>query len=138
MGRILAIDFGKRHIGLAISDETKTIATGLDTIYYKDRKEIIEKLKVIIKDRDVEKIVMGYPIAMSGKITQIGLEVLDFKTRLQQELNMNIELLDERFTTEMSRRVVQEMKRKPTPPKGLLDKISAVIMLEDYLQFRKK
>jgi putative Holliday junction resolvase len=134
MGRILAIDFGKRHIGLAVSDETKIIATGLDTIYYKDKKEVVEKLRNIIKEKDVEKIVMGYPISMSGKITQIGLEVLDFKKLLTQELNMDIELLDERFTTEMSRRVVQEMKRKPTPPKGLLDKISAVIMLQDFLK----
>lgn len=138
MGRILAIDFGKRHIGLAISDETKTIASGLESIYYKSEKEIIEKLRLIIKDREVEKIVLGYPISMSGKITQIGLEVLHFKKLLETEFDLSVELLDERFTTEMSRRVVQEMRRKPTPPKALLDKISAVIMLEDYLQFSKK
>jgi putative Holliday junction resolvase len=138
MGRILAIDFGKKHIGLAISDEMKIIANGLETIFYNNEKDLIEKLRVIIKDRDVEKIVLGYPISMSGKITQIGLDVLDFKKLLETEFALQVELLDERFTTEMSRRVVSEMKRKPAPPKGLLDKISAIIMLEDYLQFMKK
>lgn len=138
MGRILAIDFGKKHIGLAISDEMKIIATGLETIFYNNEKEIIEKLRGIIKDKDVEKIVLGYPISMSGKITQIGLVVIDFKRLLEKEFGLSVELLDERFTTEMSRRVVSEMQRKPAHAKGLLDKISAVIMLEDYLQFNKK
>jgi len=138
MGRILAIDFGKRHIGLAISDEMKIIAIGLETIFYNNEKDLIEKLRVIIKDKDVEKIVLGYPISMSGKITQIGLVVIDFKRLLEKEFGLAVELLDERFTTEISRRVVQEMKKKPTPSKGLLDKISAVIILQDYLQFSKK
>ncbi|MBS4014830.1 MAG: Holliday junction resolvase RuvX [Candidatus Latescibacteria bacterium] len=138
MGRILAIDFGKKHIGLAVSDETKTIATGLDTLSYHNKKEVIEKLKQIVKDKEVEKIVLGYPISMSGKITKIGLEVLEFKKFLEQNLSLKIELLDERLTTEISKRIVEQVRRKPTPPKALLDKLSAIIMLQDYLSQIKK
>jgi putative Holliday junction resolvase len=138
MGRILAIDFGKKHIGMAISDELKIIANGLDTIFYNNEKELIEKLRVIIKDRDVEKIVLGYPISMSGKITQIGLDVLDFKKLLETEFALSVELLDERFTTEMSKDILKEMGKKPIHRKSVIDKISAVIMLEDYLQVMKK
>lgn len=138
VGRILAIDFGKKHIGLAVSDETKTIATGLDTLSYHNKKEVIEKLKQIVKDKEVEKIVLGYPISMSGKITKIGLEVLEFKKFLEQNLSLKIELLDERLTTEISKRIVEQVRRKPTPPKALLDKLSAIIMLQDYLSQIKK
>jgi putative Holliday junction resolvase len=138
MGRILAIDFGKKNIGLAVSDETKTIASGLEGIRYKDKSEVIEKLKRIIKERDVEKIVLGYPISMSGKMTQIGLLVLDFKRHLEQNLAIKVELLDERLTTEISKRIVEQVRRKPTPPKALLDKLSAIIMLQDYLSQQRK
>jgi putative Holliday junction resolvase len=137
MGRILAIDFGKKHIGMAVSDELKIIANGLDTIHYNNEKELIEKLRVIIKDRDVEKIVLGYPISMSGKITQIGLDVLDFKKLLETEFALSVELLDERFTTEMSKDILREMGKKPLRKKSVIDKISAVIILEDYLRNQK-
>lgn len=138
MGRILAIDFGKRHIGLAVSDPTQTIATGLDTIDYHHQKEVIAKLQQIVKQKEVEKIVLGYPVSMSGKITKIGLEVLEFKKNLEQNLNMKVELLDERLTTEISKRIVEQVRRKPTPPKAILDKLSAIIMLQDYLSQIKK
>lgn len=138
MGRILAIDFGKRHIGLAISDENKVIASGLDSIHYKKPNEAIEKLKAIISTKNVEKIILGYPISMSGKITKIALEVLDFKKLLEQNFEVPIELLDERLTTEISKKIIEQVKRKPTPPKTLLDKISAIIMLQDYLSQKRK
>jgi putative Holliday junction resolvase len=138
VGRILAIDFGKKHIGLAVSDETKTIATGMDTLSYHNKKEVVEKLRQIVKDKEIEKIVLGYPISMSGKITKIGLEVLEFKNFLEQNLGLKIELLDERLTTEISKRIVEQVRRKPTPPKAILDKLSAIIMLQDYLSQIKK
>ncbi len=138
MARILAIDFGKKHIGIAISDETKTIATGLDTIYYKHQYEVITKLKAIIEEKPIEKIVLGYPLSMSGKMTSIGLVVLEFKKLLEKELKVKVELLDERLTTEISKRIVEQVRRKPTPPKAILDKLSAVIMLQDYLSQQKK
>lgn len=138
MGRILAIDFGKKHIGLAVSDETQTIAVGLDTFNYHHKKEVIERLKQIVQEKDVERIVLGYPISMAGKITKIGLEVLEFKKHLEQNLSITVELLDERLTTEISKRIVEQVKRKPTPPKSILDKLSAIIMLQDYLSHQKK
>jgi len=137
MGRILAIDFGKRHIGLAVSDETKMIAIGLNTIHYTNKKEMVQKLRNIIKEKEVEKIVLGYPLSMLGNITQIGLDVLDFKKLLETEFALSVELLDERFTTEMSKGILREMGKKPIHRKSVIDKISAMIMLEDYLRNQK-
>ena len=134
MGRILAIDFGKKHIGLAVSDETKTIASGLDTMHYLNRKEIVEKLRHIIKEKEVERIVLGYPFSMSGKLSSIGLEVSKFKQQLETEYELPVELIDERFTTEMSKDILREMGKKPLRKKSVIDKISAVIILEDYLR----
>jgi len=138
MGRILAIDFGKKNIGLAVSDETKTIASGLDGFRYNSKKEIIVRLKSIIKDKEVEKIVLGYPISMSGEITQIGLLVLDFKKLLEEKFALPVELLDERFTTEIARQTIRQVKRKSIPPKLLIDKVSATIILQDYLSQQNK
>ena len=138
MGRILAIDFGKKNIGLAVSDETKTIASGLDGFHYNNKKEVIEKLKTVIREKEIEKIVLGYPISMSGKITQIGLLVLNFKKLLEEKFALPVELLDERFTTEIARQTIQQVKRKSIPPKSLIDKVSATIILQDYLSQQNK
>jgi putative Holliday junction resolvase len=138
MGRILAIDFGKKNIGLAVSDETKTIASGLDGFHYNSKKEVIEKLKTVIREKEIEKIVLGYPISMSGKITQIGLLVLNFKKLLEEKFALPVELLDERFTTEIARQTIQQVKRKSIPPKSLIDKVSSTIILQDYLSQQNK
>ncbi|MEO0072887.1 MAG: Holliday junction resolvase RuvX [candidate division WOR-3 bacterium] len=138
MGRILAIDFGTKRIGLAISDETQLIATGLDSIVYKEVSEVITKLKSIITEKNVEKIILGYPLSMSGKITRLGLLVLEFKSLIEKNLQIPVELLDERLTTEIAKQIQERVKRKPTPPKGILDKISAILILQDYLQRIRK
>ncbi|MCS7258252.1 MAG: Holliday junction resolvase RuvX [candidate division WOR-3 bacterium] len=138
MGRVLAIDFGTRRIGLAISDEMQVIASGLESISYKDISEVITKLKTLVEEKNVEKIVLGYPLSMSGKITRIGLLVLEFKKTLEEVLKIPVELLDERLTTEIAKQIQERVKRKPTPPKGLVDKISAILILQDYLQKTRK
>ncbi|MCX7784782.1 MAG: Holliday junction resolvase RuvX [candidate division WOR-3 bacterium] len=138
MGRILAIDYGKRNIGLAISDETKTIAYGIDGIHYKNEETAIEKLQIIIKEKNIEKIILGYPLAMSGKDTQMSQLVLEFKKVLEQKFNLPIILFDERFTTEISKRIIQERGKKSFSSKRLIDKLSAVVILQDYLTSIKK
>jgi putative Holliday junction resolvase len=138
MGRILAIDYGAKKIGLAISDETKTIATGLNGIRYKKLTELIEELKILCQEKRVERIILGYPISMAGKITKLALEVMEFKKNLETDLGLPVELLDERLTTEIAKQIHQRVMRKPTPPKSLLDKISAIIILQDYLQRIRK
>lgn len=138
MGRILAIDYGKRNIGLAVSDETKTIAYAIENIHYKNEQTVIEKLQVIIKERDIEKIVLGYPIAMSGKDTQISQLVLNFKKVLESKFNLPVILFDERFTTEISKRIIKEKGKKFRSSKELIDKISAVVLLQDFLEGTKE
>ncbi len=138
MGRILAIDYGKRNIGLAVSDETKTIAYGIENINYKNEQTAIEKLQVIIKERNIEKIVLGYPIAMSGKDTQISQLVLNFKKILEDRFNLPVILFDERFTTEISKRIVKEKGKKSQSSKALINKLSAVVILQDFLNGMRK
>lgn len=133
MGRILAIDFGTKNIGLALSDETKTIASGFEGFHYNSKKEVVEKLKTIVKEKNVEKIIIGNPISMSGKISQIGLKVLAFKTTLEEKFKLPVILFDERFTTEISRDTIRQVKRKSLLKKSIIDKVAATILLQDYL-----
>ncbi len=138
MGRILAIDYGKRNIGLAVSDETKTIAYGIEGIYYKTEKTIIEKLQIVINEKKIEKIVLGYPLAMSGKDTPISQLVLNFKKVLEERFNIPVILFDERFTTEISKRIIREKEKKQVSSKKILDKLSAVVLLQDFLAWVKR
>jgi putative Holliday junction resolvase len=138
MGRILAIDFGTKNIGLAVSDETKTIASGLEGFHYNSKKEVIERIKTVVKVKEIEKIVLGNPISMSGKVSQIGLLVVNFKKTLEDKFNLPVVLFDERFTTEMSRATIRQVKGKSIQNKSLIDKISATIILQDYLSQHSK
>ncbi len=147
MSRILSIDLGEQRVGLAISDELQIIAQSLETINFKDENALITKIKQIVKDRVISEIVLGNPISLSGNKTKRSIWVEDIQSKLEKELNIPINLFDERFTSQLATRILELSKRsartssknvKTKSYKGQIDKLAATIILEDYLAYKKR
>lgn len=139
MGRVLCIDYGTRRIGLAVSDETQTIAQGLPTIDCRlpnadcRMKEVATRIAAIVREREVESVILGHPISLSGKPSTRSRRVLEFKHALEKALTVPLMLVDERFTTVLARQYLGEAYRRVRAQKHPVDKVAAVVLLEDYL-----
>jgi len=132
MSRILAIDFGERRIGLAISDPLGITAQGLPTIDTRKTKDVFSHIQKIIQDREVEKIVVGMPKNMDGSIGFKGEEVKKFIEKLTRKTGAVVKTWDERLTSVQSQRSMREMGIKQKK-KGVVDRISAILILQSYL-----
>ncbi len=132
MSRILAIDFGERRIGLAVSDPLGITAQGLPTIDTRKSRDVFSEILSIIEDKQVTKIVVGMPVNMDGSMSVKGQEVNKFVRELTQRTGMDVETWDERLTTVQSLRSMREMGVKQKK-KGTADRISATLILQSYL-----
>ena len=138
MSKILSIDFGLKRTGLALSDESKIFAFGLKTI---ESKHLLTELKTLVIKEQIEAIVIGEPKRLNNTDTHITENVRLLKQTLVREFPLvTIELLDERFTSKMASLVISQsgLKKKDREQKGLIDEVSATIILQDYLQARMK
>ncbi|WP_020528541.1 Holliday junction resolvase RuvX [Flexithrix dorotheae] len=136
MGRILAIDYGGKRVGLAVTDELKIIANALDTI---PQQEVIRFLKEYFTKENVEGIVLGMPKNLDNTATDATKMVEKFHLLLQKEFpEKEIHLVDERFTSKMAMNamVTGGMKKKDRRKKENIDKISATIILQSFLESR--
>ena len=133
--RILGIDLGSRTVGMAISDYMGIIASpiGTERITENNLQEALECVKIVVKERGVEKIVLGLPKNMDGSEGFQSQYCLDFKEMLEKELKLEVVMLDERLTTRMahSAMIQADMSRKKR--KENVDKIAACIILQSYL-----
>lgn len=133
MPRILAIDYGIKRCGIAISDPLKIIANGYDVV---SSTEIIHLLKKIIPEKEIDTIVIGYPIGMKGQITPTTLLVDKFIQQLEQQFpNIKIEKLDERLTSKIAQQtlILTQTKKSKRQKKSNTDLIAASILLQNYL-----
>ena len=133
MARILAIDFGKKRTGLAVSDPLQIIATALDTV---DSNELIGYLKKYIAAEPVEKILIGYPLNFDDSPTHATPLVEKFIVKFGNVFpKMPVEKIDERMTSKMASQAIAGMglKKKDRESKELIDAVSAVMMLQEYL-----
>lgn len=134
MPRIIAIDYGTKRVGLAVTDELKIIATALDTIHSKD---VIEYLKKYSAENSVETFVLGLPKQMDGTASQSERFIQGFQNSLRKNFpTIPIVRYDERFTSKMASQSLIDSgaSKKDRKNKGLLDSISAVLILQDYLK----
>jgi putative Holliday junction resolvase len=133
MSRILAIDYGERRIGLAVSDPLGITAQGLPTIDTKKTKDYLTYLCNLITEKEVVKVVVGMPRNMDGSIGFKGEEVKKFIQRLSQRTKVEIVSSDERLTTVSSLRSMRELGIKQRE-KEAVDRISATLILQNYLE----
>ena len=138
MSRILAIDYGIKRTGIAVTDEMQMIAFGLTTI---PSETAIAFLKDYFSKENVAKVLIGEPKQMNGQPSESAEIIEKFVTKFQQEFpDMKVERADERFTSKMASAVIAQsgLKKKDREQKGLIDTVSAAIILQDYLQTRLK
>ena len=137
MARILAIDYGKRRTGLAVTDELQLIAGGLTTV---DTKVLIEYLLDYMKREPVERIIVGLPKQMNNEPSENMRRVEPFVNRLRKLLpDIPVDYHDERFTSVLAQRTIIEagIKKMARRNKELIDEISATIILQSYMESQR-
>jgi putative pre-16S rRNA nuclease len=129
--RILAIDYGKRKIGLAISDELGLTAQPLGTILRVNRRTDLGRLARICREHSVGRVLVGYPLRLSGEVGEMAEEAARFAARLRKEAGIETELADERLTSWQAEQTMAETgTRRGRNP---LDDVAAAILLREYL-----
>ena len=131
--RVMARDYGERKIGVALSDSLQMIAYPYKTIDRKKTPNYIGEIKNILEDKEVEAIVVGYPISMSGQETKQTKITMDFINELKNKLNIEIFKYDERLSSKEAARYLKNQNIKTGHNKEKIDQISASIILEQFL-----
>ena len=133
MGRILALDYGNKKIGVAISDPMKIIAKPLRIIINKKMEKIIDELNSLIEEFDIEIILVGMPITMKNTYSEQTDKVVQFIDYLQNNLKIKIDTYDERLTSKMAEKSLILQGIKTGHNKHEIDKAAAAIFLQNYL-----
>ena len=134
--RILGLDHGTRRIGVAVSDETKTIATPLEYIAMDSMAQVIERLQELIREKDVELILIGLPRNMNGSYGPATERVQEFIASLQPHITTPVKTWDERLTSVMANRALLEGNVRRDQRKQKVDQMAAAILLQSYLDSR--
>lgn len=137
-GRIMGLDIGDRTIGVAVSDLMGMTAQGVKTIKRTSKKNDIDEIKNIIKEKNVNLIVSGLPKNMNGTVGSQGEKVKKFCELIKEEIDIDIEFWDERLTTVAAEKtlITADVSRKKR--KNVIDMMAAVLILQGYLDYKVK
>lgn len=134
MGRFLALDYGTKRTGIAVSDTLKIIANGLTTV---PTHTLLDYLKSYMEREDVECIIVGLPKQMNNEYSESMKHIRPFVKKLKSIYpNIPVELYDERFTSSLAQKTIIDagLKKKDRQNKALVDEVSAVIILQSYME----
>lgn len=134
MGQILAIDYGKARCGIAVTDDLQMIASGLETV---ETKNIFIFLNKYFSENSVETIVVGLPVDLRGNISEIEKDIQKFIIEFKKKFpTIEVERFDERFTSKMASYFISQSgkSKKKRQEKGMIDKVSATIILQNFLE----
>lgn len=138
MSRILSLDYGTKRVGVAVTDEMQIIASGLTTVH---SSEIVDFLKTYCAKEKVECIVIGEPKNLKNEATDSTESIENFVAHLKKVFpTIKIDRMDERFTSVLASKAILSsgVKKKKRREKGLIDEVSATIILQDYLERKSK
>ena len=133
MARVLALDYGHKRTGIAVTDELQIIASGLTTV---DTKELLSFLKDYFSKEEVELVILGEPKQMNNEVSESEVYIKDFLLKFNKAFpNVSLQRQDERFTSKMAFQTMIDsgLKKKQRQNKSLIDEISATIILQSYL-----
>ncbi len=133
----MCIDYGTKRIGVAVSDPSCTMSHPLETIQVRENGDHMESLKGVIRDYQVEKIVVGLPYDMDGTEGESAKKVIQWAQDLEQILCLPVDLWDERLSTSEAHEILLHMKVKGPKKRQLVDKIAASIILQSYLDAKR-
>jgi putative holliday junction resolvase len=132
--RILAVDYGRKRIGLALSDELGLTAQPLGTMVRVNRQNDMRRLRETCRSRGVTHIIVGHPLHMTGETGEMADEAARFAARLGKETGIEVELVDERLTSWEAEQTLKETKASARRKRRPLDDVAAAILLRDYLE----
>jgi len=135
-GRILAIDYGSRRMGLAVSDPLGITSQGIETLQRKNKRNDFSRLGQVIREYNVLEIVLGYPLRMSGAEGIQTEKVAAFAQELRQKFDLPVHLWDERLTSAEANRVLREADLSIQKRAQAVDRMAAVLILQSFLQAR--
>lgn len=135
--RVLGIDFGAKRLGLAVSDRSGTIAQGLALYTRRDLQGDLAHIKALIAQYEISRIILGLPVNMDGSLGAQAQQVLEFEKQLAK-LQIPIELFDERLTTAEAERVLLSADVRRRKRRNLRDQLSAVLILQGYLDQQRR
>ena len=134
--RVLAIDFGLRRIGLAVSDALGITAQGLPTLQRTAIRKDIEHIRSVAEEYSVQKVIIGNPVSHAGKATAMSRHVDDFAKKLQGRLECPVELWDERLTSVEANRMLKSAGLSINKRQQAVDRVAAVLLLQNYLDYQ--
>lgn len=137
MSRILAIDYGRKRTGIAVTDPMQIIASGLTTV---PTHQLMDFLMKYVQQEKVERIIIGHPKQMNNEDSENMKNIVPFMNRLKKQLpDIPVKLVDERFTSVLAHQAMLTggLKKKDRQNKALVDEISATIILQSYMESRK-
>ncbi len=137
MARILGLDVGDRRIGLALSDETATLATGLETLERVGPKKDPNAVVALAQRHEAAEIVVGLPRSLDGSLGPQALKVLEFAESLRARTRLPVHTWDERFTTRLAEQTLLEADVSRRRRRELVDQVAAVLILQSFLDARK-
>ncbi|MGB8768440.1 MAG: Holliday junction resolvase RuvX [Candidatus Korobacteraceae bacterium] len=135
--RVLALDFGSRNIGLAVSDELGVTAQGLPTLRRSNKRNDFDHLRRVIRQFHIGEIVIGLPLRMSGSEGIQSDKVQAFAVELRHRFKLPVHLFDERLTSVEANRLLRETDMSTRQRAGVVDQLAAVLILQSFLEFQK-
>jgi len=135
--RVLAIDYGRKRIGLALSDELQLTAQPLAVMKRTNRREDLRRLRDICRKQGVARILVGHPLHITGEAGEMAQEASRFAARLRKELKIEVHLVDERLTSWEAAQMTAETGSAAHRNASSLDDVAAAIFLREYLERRR-
>lgn len=133
-GRLLGLDMGRKRVGVALSDETATIASPLMTLAIRDKQDLAGQVKALLAEHRVTAVVVGFPSRLDGSDTDFSAKARRLTEYLTAELPVPVHQYDERFTSKIAQRAVHDAGKDLKRSKADIDKIAAAIMLNDFIK----
>ena len=136
--KILALDIGKARIGIAESDETEFLASPVETLYCKSWNKDTDYISNYVSKKNIKKIVVGYPLNLDGSKSEMTEYVLKFSEMLKSKTSAEIVFQDERLSSSEAEEIMHYSNVKTKKKKGLIDQIAATVILQTYLDLKRK
>ncbi len=135
-GRVLAVDFGQRRLGIAISDPLGLTAQGLPTIHVRNLSEAVQAVQDLVSRYQVSEIVVGLPLHLSGAASRQSQKAKRFADLVCQACGRPVRLWDERYTSVEAARTLRQVGKSPSRHRDKLNELAAVFILQGYLERR--